>query len=377
MVSEIGVGCYALSKAYGPVDVKQFKNMLRHAYELGVNFFDTAEGYGNAEKVLGETMKPFRDDVLIATKVGIRDGIKPNLSQDYIWEACNRSLQNLQTDYIDLYQVHFDDPKTPVKETLYALQSLVEKGKIRHYGVGHLPKERVLQYCQLGNPFSILMELSAVARKSCESLLPLCSQYNVAAIGFSTTGRGILTGKIGPETKFQPKDIRNLDPLFQRARLQSALVIVEKLRELGKKYNKSPVQVALAWVLAQPNVLCALTGSSKIKHLEENIGGSGWTISKDDLRVLDQFFENEDQVLFEEERTLVNQLVTEPLPSSPIQAFKELIYVLETCDYQDILSEQQILQIFQELWPLRNTLDESSHSKMIEIQKRLKALIIT
>lgn len=374
-ISEIGVGGYALSGAYGPVDIKQFQKMIERAYELGVNFFDTAEGYGNAEKILGETIKPFRDDILLATKVGIREGVRPNLSKTYVTEACELSLQHLQTDYIDLYQVHFDDPTTPVKETVTALNSLVEKEKICHYGIGHLPKNRVQQYCQLGSPFSILMELSAVARKSRENLLPLCDGKEVAAIGFSTTGRGILTGKYGPDTKFDPTDIRNMDPLFQRARFQSALVIKDKFVELARKYGKTPVQVAIAWVLAQPNVICALTGSSKIKHLEENVGGSGWTIPKDDQVKLERFFESEEQLLVEEEQNAIHQILTSPLPSPPAQAFIDLVYVLETSYDMALLTEQQVRQVFQELWPLQKALDESSKPKLAAVQTKLKTLV--
>jgi aryl-alcohol dehydrogenase-like predicted oxidoreductase len=374
-ISEIGVGCYALSGAYGSVDVKGFQQMLHHAHELGVNFFDTAEGYGNAEKILGETVKPFRDDILLATKVGIREGIKPNLSKDYIIEACDLSLKNLQTDYIDIYQIHFDDPATPVEETVAALEELAEKEKIRYYGVGHLPTERVKQYCELGDPFTLLMELSAVARKSRDALLPLCQSDRVAGIAFSTTGRGILTGEYGPETLFEPGDIRNMDPLFQRARFQSALVIKDQFVSLAKKYEKTPVQVAIAWVLAQPNIICALTGSSKIKHLEENLGGSGWKISQSDLDQLDHFFEQEDKLLADEEKSLVRKILSEPLTSIPAEAFIDLVYVLETSYNLDILSEREVRSIFQELWPLRESLDESSRPKMVAIQKQLLSMI--
>ncbi|MFX1577720.1 MAG: aldo/keto reductase [Promethearchaeota archaeon] len=374
-ISEIGVGCYALSGAYGTVDSKQFQKMLRRAYELGVNFFDTAEGYGNAEEILGETVKPFRDDVLLATKVGIREGIKPNLSKEYIEEACQLSLQHLKTDYIDLYQVHFDDPKTPVKETVAVLDSLVDQGKIRYYGVGHLPKDRVRQYCEIGTPFSILMELSAVSRKSRENLLPFCDPVQTAGIAFSTTGRGVLSGKYGPETVFEPDDIRNMDPLFQGPRFQSALVIADKFSQLGKKYGKTSIQVAIAWVLAQPNIICALTGSTKINHMEENLGGSGWSLSQTDLVNLNAFFEKEQQLLAEEEKARIEQILTTPLPKSPAQAFIDLVYVLETSHDLDLLDAQPVRQIFQELWLLQKTLDEAHRPQLEAIQKKCKLLI--
>jgi len=132
-VSEVGIGCYALSGVYGAKDVKKFKQMLNHAYELGINFFDTADAYGDAERILGEAIKPYRKDVYIATKVGIKEGLKPTLSGKYVKTACEKSLERLQTDHIDLYQVHFDDPDTPVEETVGVLEELVSDGKIGHY----------------------------------------------------------------------------------------------------------------------------------------------------------------------------------------------------------------------------------------------------
>jgi len=129
-ISEIGIGTYSLSGVYGVKNLEEFKRMIYRAYELGVNFFDTAEAYGNAEEILGEIVKPFREEVYIATKVGVRSGIKPNLSKDYIRKACEESLKRLQTDYIDLYQVHFHDPTTPIEETIEALEGLVEEEKL-------------------------------------------------------------------------------------------------------------------------------------------------------------------------------------------------------------------------------------------------------
>ena len=219
------------------------------------------------------------------------------------------------------------------------------------------------------------MELSAVARKSKEDLLPICQSEDIAGIAFSTTGRGILTGKYGSKTQFEPGDIRNMDPLFQRARFQSALVIKEQFVELSKKYDKTSVQMAIAWVLAKSKIICALTGSSKIKHLEENLGGSGWTISGADLDYLDRFLEQEDALLVEEEKAQINQILSSQLASSPAQAFIDLVYVLETSHDLNLLSEKEIRSLFQELWPLREALDESSRPKMIAVQKKLSKMV--
>ncbi|MGV9102769.1 MAG: aldo/keto reductase [Candidatus Thorarchaeota archaeon] len=373
-LSEIGIGCYALNGAYGFVDVQRFKKMIQHAYEMGVNFFDTAEGYGEGEKILGKAINSFREDVHIATKVGVREGIKPNLSESYIRKACDRSLKQLDTDYIDLYQVHFHDPATPVEQTIGTLDSLVREGKIRHYGVGHLPRHQVTKYCGKGTPFSILMELSAVTRTSREELLPLCKTYDVAGIAFSTTGRGILTGKYGSHTEFEPGDMRNVDPLFQRARLESALRIKESFKQLAQGYGATSVQMAIAWVLAQDGIVCALTGTSKIEHLEENLGASGLRIKRTDLNELEKIFTEEDKWLVKEEEQIIKSILSNPLPNDPQQAFTDLVYVLETSIDLELLNEETVHSTFMELWPLKQKLDQSIQPKLVAIQKKLKDL---
>ena len=370
-VSEVGVGCYSLAGVYGKKDVTIFKKMLERAFELGVNFFDTAEGYGNAERVLGETVKSYREDVLIATKVGVKEGVKPNLQDAYIRNACEESLTQLQTDYIDVYQVHFDDLETPVEETVNALDNLVDEGKILHYGLGHLPGEKVEEYCQEGNVFSILMELSAVSRHSRKTLLPLCSQYGTGGIAFSTAGRGLLTGKIR-KPEFDSDDLRSIDPLFQRENFESGLRIVEKFKELGKEYTRTPVQVALAWVLSQKGIISALTGPSTIRHLEENVGGSGWSLSSQHLQELETLFIQEDTQLRTEQLVSVKKLVTEELPGDFSKAFTDLVYVVETIITQGWAEEKDILPLFYELFALQETHDRA---KLKIIQENLRDTI--
>jgi len=370
-VSEVGVGCYALSGVYGVKDVKEFKQMLNRAYDLGINFFDTADAYGDAERILGEVVKPYRKDVYIATKVGIKGGVKPTLSGKYVKAACERSLKRLQTDHIDLYQVHFDDPDTPVEETVGVFEELVSDGKIHYYGVGHLPIERVETYCKIGNVFSVLMELSAVARNSREKLLQLCRTYRVGAIAFSVTGRGLLTGRFQKEKKIESEDIRNIDPLFQRERFQSGLRVVEKLTKVGRQYGKTPTQVAIAWVLSQQGIICALTGSSTIGHLEENVGGSGWLLSSVDLKDLELFFKQEDVWLEREQRLSIRQVLSKPLSKESSKAFVNLVYVIETAILLGLTSEKEVLPIFQELYGMRKALNEDAVPKLENIRKRL------
>jgi aryl-alcohol dehydrogenase-like predicted oxidoreductase len=370
-VSEVGIGCYSLSGVYGKKDVITFKKMLNRAHELGVNFFDTAEGYGNAERVLGETVKSYREDVLIATKVGVKEGVKPNLSGAYIKNACEESLTQLQTEYIDVYQVHFDDLETPVEETVNALDTLIDEGRILHYGLGHLPGEKVEEYCKKGNVFTILMELSAVSRHSRKTLLPLCSKYDTGGIAFSTAGRGILTGRI-EQPEFDSGDLRDIDPLFQRENFQSGLRIVEKFKELGKEYNKTPVQIALAWVLSQKGIICALTGPSTIPHLEENLGGSGWSLSSGHLQELETLFIQEDTWLQKEQLSSVQKILSEELPGDFSKAFADLVYVVETIITQGLVEEKDVVPLFYELFALQKTHDSV---KLKIIQEKLRDTI--
>jgi aryl-alcohol dehydrogenase-like predicted oxidoreductase len=345
--------------------------MLRRAFDLGVVFFDTAEAYGDAERILGEVVHAYRDDVIIATKVGVREGLAPNLSKAYVRAACSRSLQQLQTDYIDLYQVHFDDPNTPVEETVDVLEELVHDGKIRYYGVGHLPSDRIELYCRAGKPFSVLMELNAAARGAREKLLPLCRKHKLGAIAFSTTGRGLLTGKIRKDTVFGPDDLRRIDPLFQRERFQSGLRIADKLAALGKKWGRTPTQVAIAWVLAQQGVISALTGPSSIVHLEEDVGTSGWALPSKDLEALEQFLAEEEKRLKQEQHSSLRRILTTALPQDPPRALADLLYVLETAVDLGYLNEEDVMPIFGDLLPIRDTLNRSSLAKLDAIRTQL------
>jgi aryl-alcohol dehydrogenase-like predicted oxidoreductase len=374
-ISEVGIGCYALSGVYGRKDVGAFKEMLRRAFELGVNFFDTAEGYGEAEQILGEVVKPFRSSVYIATKVGVKEGVKANLTSAYVKSACEESLGRLGTDYVDLYQVHFDDPDTPVEDTVEALDALVREGKIRHYGMGHLPVERVETYFEVGHVLSVLMELSAVAREARERSLPLCREHGVGAIAFSVTGRGLLTGRFRQGHTFEARDIRNIDPLFQRERFQSGLRVAEKLAEVGGRYDKTPAQTAIAWVLAQPGIICALTGPSTVPHLEENVRGSGWSFSAEDLEELEGFLQQEDEWLRREQGASIRRILTASLADEPEQAFTDLVYVIETAVLLGLVAEKGVLPVLQELFGVREGLDEDARPKLESIRERLRELV--
>ncbi len=375
-ISELGLGCYALSGAYGKIDKDEFRRTIEYARELGINFFDTAETYGEeAEKFLGVVIKPNRGEVVLSTKIGatINSEASP-LSYESVRASCQRSLERLQTNQIDIYFVHFDDPNTEVKETIKALEELKSETKIRHYGVSHLPEKRVEEYFKQGDVSFCMMELSAANRKSREGLLPLCRDYDVKAIAFSVTGRGILTGKFADDPNFDHGDIRNLDSLFKKERFRSSMRVLEKLKEIGDKYGKSPVQVGIRWVLEQDGVVSALTGTSSRDHLEENFGATGWRFKNEDFEELESFFEKEDEILDRREKKIVKEIIYEEPSKKVFQGFEDLVYVMEVVGDTGLAEQEKIEPLFRELFALHKK-GELDRSKIVETKNKIKQLI--
>ncbi len=374
-ISEIGLGCYGLSGAYGTPDTKSYKKVIQRAYDMGVNFFDTAASYGDAEEILGEAIAPFRSDVIVSTKIVVGDGLKPNLSAKTIRQSCEGSLRALHTECIDLLQIHFDDPHTGVEETIGTLEALVMSGKIRWYGLGHLSPHKVNTYCDAGNMFSVMFELSAVARDARETILPKCREKGVAGLAFSVTGRGLLSGKYKPGYNFQNSDIRRIDPLFHRKRWESASRVQERLQQVGAKYGKSAIQIGIAWVLAQPGITCALTGPSSILHLAENVRVSEWKFPREELESLESFFRLEDARMRRELHADIQELLQLPLAEDRQQAFKDLVYILETAILLHLVDVGTIMPLFQDVFTLRNNNDESASVKMRETHATLREMI--
>ncbi len=376
-VSEVGMGCYALSGSYGSVDAEKYKSVLNHALDLGINLFDTAATYGEeAEKLLGEVLNPVREDVIVSTKIGMGKDGKPSLAYEDVINACENSLDRLGTDYIDIYLVHFDDPDTAVEDTIDGLDDLKEEGKIKYYGVSHLPTERVKEYLKKGDVSFCLIELSAVSRQSRKKLLPLCQEYGAKAIAFSVTGRGVLSGKIDEDTEFDSSDIRKMDPLFKKERFKSALRISKKLEEIGKKYEKTSIQVAINWVLSQEGIISALTGPSSKEHLKENVKGSGWNLKEEDLREIETFLGEEEEVLREKEPEIIDEILKEQLPEELQEAFNDLVYVMEVSMDRGMVEEKKIVPIFQELIATRREHEDLTHNKLEEIRKKAKDIVL-
>jgi aryl-alcohol dehydrogenase-like predicted oxidoreductase len=374
--SEIGMGCYGLSGAYGKVDIREYKKTLDCAIENGVTYFDTAQGYGSAEEILGEVVGKRRPSLFLSTKVSPDASGKADLRAETLYRACEASLKRLKTDYIDLYNIHFDDPETPVEETVTALEKLVREGKIRHYGVGHLPPLRVKRYMEPGKLFSVMGEYSVVARHGERELFPLCRRYKTGIVAFSVTGRGVLARKRGEESCFDKGDIRAIDPLFQREKLSSALRIADYLKEIAGNHGMTPVQTAIAWVLRRPGVICALTGPSRREHLLENIRASSQELPQSIWEEIDSFLEQEESRFKEEGHQAVLSLLSQPLDPDGEKAFKDLLYAAETAVALGFLEESVLMPLFYDLFQTRATRDAEERSRALErVRLEVKGLL--
>lgn len=368
----LGLGCYSLAGVYGPRDPQEFTRTLGRALDLGITLFDTADQYGNAEEILGRALATVRQRVVISTKVGLTEGAKTNLSAAHVKRSCEASLRRLSTDWIDIYYVHYDDPSTPVTETVSALADLRRAGKIRGWGVGHLPPSRVAEYVEAGGLSSMMMELSCVARDSYQALQPMAARSGAGITAFSVTGRGLLTGRIGPDHVFAVGDIRRVDPLFQRARFRSGLRVAGELARIGHQCGRTPVQVAIGWAQAQPQVTAILTGATRPEHLQENWEGAARPLAPESLAQLNAFLAQEGLRMEGERFRAIDDILGDaPVPDSA-QALSDLVYVMEELILLGRAQEQAVMPIFRELWSLRGQ-EAHRRSQIAAIHTRLKA----
>lgn len=352
-MSRLGIGLYSLAGVYGQKDLAEVRRMLWQAVERGVTFFDVADQYGPAEEVLGSTLHSARFRIEISTKVGLTEGGGRDCSRQHILEACHRSLQRLRTDYLDYYQIHFDDPDTPIEETVEALEILHRQGLIRRYTIGHLPLKRIKEYAVKGHPAAVMMELSPVALRQYLYGLPLCAEHDLQIIAMGTAARGLLTGRISENRNFPQNDLRRIDPLFSHSLRQSAFRILRKLEEIGDAYHKSPIQVTLNWIMQLDRVDIVLTGPSTMAHLEENLGALDWKLAPADLEELDQSIQTEETWKDEELRKDIRHILTSGLDGEQERVVADLIYVVSALLDLELADESDLLPLFHKIMSWR------------------------
>ena len=296
-VSRMGLGCMGMSDFYGPRDDRESLETLEGALDLGIDFFDTADIYGpfTNEELLGKFMRGRRSKVLIATKFGNQrtpEGkfLRVNGEPAYVAQCCEASLRRLKVETIDLYYQHRVDTSVPIEETVGAMAKLVQEGKVRYLGLSEAGPQTIRR-AHAVHPISALQtEYSLWSRDPEGEILKTTRELGIGFVAYSPLGRGFLTGAFkGPED-LPEEDWRRKNPRFQAENFPKNLGLVEKVRNLAAEKNRTPAQVALAWVLAQGGEIIPIPGTRNSRRLDENAGALDVQLSLDDLRRLEEAF---------------------------------------------------------------------------------------
>ena len=289
-VSALGLGCMGLSYAYGPtIDRQAAIVLIRKAFELGITFFDTAEVYGPFvnEELLGEAVAPIRNEVVIATKFGWRNGM-PNEGLDSTPENIRRvadaSLKRLKTDRIDLFYQHRVDPAVPIEEVAGAVKDLIAEGKVQHFGMSEAGVDSIRRAHAVQPLAALQSEYSLWWREPEQAIFPVLEELGIGFVPFSPLGRGFLTGTIKKDTPLDENDLRSSLPRFTPEAREANYALVDLVEKIAKKKQVSNAQIALAWVLAQAPWIVPIPGTTKIHRLAENIGALSVELTADDLK---------------------------------------------------------------------------------------------
>ena len=295
-VPAIGLGCMGMSVEYGELDEDKSIDTIQYAIEIGLNLLVTSDMYGNGrnETLISSAIGNSRMEILLSTKFGNiinSDGSRGiNGRPDYVRQACEKSLQRLKTDYIDIYSQHRVDPSVPIEETVGEMARLVEEGKVLYIGLSEAASETIRR---ANNEFPISCvetEYSLWSRDVETDILPTCRELGISLVPYSPLGRGFLTGTIKSSDDLSEKDRRRDHPRFFEENIQKNKAKVEVIEILASKNGLKPAQIALAWVLSQHDQIVPIPGTKHRKFLDENIRAIDIILTEEQKKELDNAF---------------------------------------------------------------------------------------
>lgn len=306
-ISAIGFGCWEIGGGYGSIEEADFVKAISRALDVGINSFDTAEayGFGASEKSLAKALGSRRKEAIITTKFGVgypeaKDRNFRDSSRKRVMESIDKSLRALETDYVDVYLIHWPDRSISFEEPMRALDDLIKQGKIRAAGLSNFKLEEIKQ-CEQVRPVDVVQYCwNMFDRRMAKEIFPYCREKNIGVMAYGSLAYGMLTGTFSEEMDFGKNDWRSkrgqlmninlFQHLFDSEHFLKNLRAVEELKAMAKRYNKTLPQFALRWTTSNPIVSTALVGCRNPKEVDDNVGALGWSISEADMKEIDAIF---------------------------------------------------------------------------------------